>query len=146
MKKLRNNLLVILISIISFVIFSNTTFAQSNDPDNPTPLRNGIINGESTGGVSDKKTYYYSFNVKPGMLTLTLDIDPVKGTGGGVVYWSYLDTKFKVLKYDAYAAQGSPGRKVNDSKITVKRKIIFKLEVEGSMSYKLRFSGSGLIQ
>jgi hypothetical protein len=75
---------------------------------------------------------------------MTTDMDPVKGTGGGVIYWTYLDSRFKQLRYDAYAAQGGPVRKVNDAKITVKRKIILKLEVEGQMSYKIRFTGSAL--
>ncbi len=146
MRNCQDKMLKILFSIILVLLISTTNFTQSTSPDSPTPLKNGTIIGESTGGVSDKKTYYYTFNVKLGTLTLTTDIDPVKGTGGGVVYWTYLDTKFKQLRYDAYAAQGSPTRKVNDAKITVKRKIIFKLEVEGQMSYKLKFSGNALIQ
>lgn len=144
MKRYRSNLLTTLFSIFVVAIFASASFAQSADPDAPTPLKDGTIIGESTGGASDKKTYYYTFNVKPGTLTLTTYIDPVQGTGGGVVYWTYLDTKFKQLRYDAYAAQGSPARKVNDAKITVKRKIIFK--VEGQMSYKLKFSGNALIE
>lgn len=146
MRNYQDKLFTVLFSIIAALLVSSSNLAQSTNPDAPTPLKGGTIIGESTGGVSDKKTYYYTFNVKPGTLTLTTDIDPVKGTGGGVVYWTYLDTKFKQLRYDAYAAQGSPTRKVNDAKITVKRKIILKLEVEGQMSYKLRFSGNGLVQ
>jgi len=118
--------------------------AQSSDPDAPTRLTDGTIVGESTGGVSDKKTYYFSFDVKPGTLTMTTDMDPVKGTGGGVIYWTYLTTRFKQLRYNAWAAQGSPTRKMDDAKITIKRKIILKLEVEGQMSYKIKFSGSAL--
>jgi hypothetical protein len=130
--------------LLAAAVFASQASAQSSDPDRPSPLTNGTIVGESTGGVSDKKTYYYSFNVRPGSLTMTTDMDPVKGTGGGVIYWTYLDSRFKQLRYDAYAAQGGPVRKVNDAKITVKRKIILKLEVEGQMSYKIRFTGSAL--
>lgn len=127
-----------------FVIAPHNINAQSSDPDAPTRLTDGSIVGESTGGVSDKKTYYFSFDVKPGTLTMTADMDPVKGTGGGVVYWTYLTTRFKQLRYNAWAAQGSSVRKIDDAKITVKRKIILKLEVEGSMGYKIKFSGSAL--
>lgn len=132
--------------VAAFLFFGQYAMAQSSDPDAPTRLTDGSIVGESTGGVSDKKTYYFSFDVKPGTLTMTTDIDPVKGTGGGVVYWTYLTTRFQQLRYDAYAAQGGPVRKVNDAKITVKRKIILKLEVEGQMSYKIKFSGSALVK
>lgn len=130
--------------IAAFAIFGQYAMAQSSDPDAPTRLTDGSIVGESTGGLSDRKTYYFSFDVKPGTLTMTTDMDPVKGTGGGVIYWTYLTTRFQQLRYDSYAAQGGPVRKMNDAKITVKRKIIFKLEVEGQMSYKIKFSGSAL--
>jgi hypothetical protein len=121
-----------------------SALGQSSDPDRPTSLSNGSIIGETNGTLSDKKTYYYSFDVKPGTLTLTADMDPVKSTAGGVMYWTYLDSRFKQMKYDAWSAQGGPVRKINDSKVTIKRKIILKLEVEGQMSYKLKFSGTAL--
>ena len=144
MKPNLNRRITNLIFGICFAVSAISAFGQSSDPDRPTPLSNGTIIGETTGTLSDKKTYYYSFDVKPGTLTLTADMDPVKGTAGGVMYWTYLDSRFKQMKYDAWSAQGGPVRKINDSKVTIKRKIILKLEVEGQMTYKLKFSGTAL--
>ena len=139
-------LLTGLFTVLSILIFSNTNFAQSGDPDSPSPLKNGELIGTVRSSASDEKTYYYSFNVKPGTLTLTTDMNPVKGTGGGTLAWTYLDTKFRRLKTDIYPAQGSPERRVDDSKITVKRRIILKVVVSGFHDYKLRFSGSGFVK
>lgn len=132
------------LSIISTAILSQTNFAQSTDPDKPTALTNGIITGESTSNLQDDKTYYFSFNVKPGTLTMTVDMNPDKATGGGTLAWHYLDAKFKQLKYDIYSASGATERKVVDSKVTIKRKIILKIVTGGKFSYKIKFSGTAL--
>lgn len=132
--------------IAAFVFFHQAGSAQSDDPDAPTQLTDGTIVGESTGGLSDTKTYYFSFNVKPGTLTMTTDMNPAKDTGGGVIHWTYLTTRFKTLRSNSWSAQGSSARKIDDAKITIKRKIIFKLVVEGSFAYKIKFSGSGLVK
>jgi len=145
-KRCSKKLFLFLFLILSIVAFSQVSFAQSSDPDSPTLISNGIIAGESNWSASDKKTFYYSFDVKPGTLTLTTDIDPAKGTGGGLINWTYLDAKFRRLKTDVYYAQGAPERKINDAKITIKRKVILKLEVEGFHNYKMRFSGSAFVQ
>ncbi len=129
-----------------FGIASQSINAQSSDPDAPTRLSDGSIVGETTGGLSKSKTYYFTFNVKPGTVTMTVDIDPVRSTGGGLINWTYLTDRFKQLRTDVYNAQGSPKREIDDAKITVKRKIILKLVVEGDMSYKIKFSGSGLVK
>lgn len=143
-KKHLNKFILVFLTIFLAAGLSQTSFAQSIDPDAPTALRNGVITGESSGNLYDDKTYYYSFDVKPGTLTLTLDMTPVKGTGGGTLAWHLLNTKFNQLKYDILAASNSPERQVKDLKITVKRKIILKIVVGGKFSYKLKLAGSAL--
>lgn len=137
---------IILSATLFFILitaFSQTNFAQSSDPDRPTALSKGVIEGSSSGGLSDEKTYYYAFNVTKGTLTLTLDIIPLnKSDGGGFVAWTLLNTKFATLKSDVLSAQGSPGRQVKDMPVTVKRRIIMKIIVSGNMNYKFKLEGS----
>lgn len=119
--------------------------AQSTDPDKPTTLTKGAISGSSAGAMSDEKTFYYSFDVKPGTLTLTLDVIPVnKSDGGGLVQWTLMNTKFAQLKYDNLAAQNSPERQVKDLPVTVKRRIILKIVAAGNINYKFLLAGSAV--
>ncbi|MFV0389131.1 MAG: hypothetical protein ACK5NT_10285 [Pyrinomonadaceae bacterium] len=141
-----NKFLAVIFSAFTIVTFTSFAYGQSSDPDSPTRVSEGTITGSVSTSASDQKTYYYTFNVKPGNLILTTDMYPVKGTGGGVLQWTYLNSKFKKLRYDVYAAQGSPERKVDDAKVTIKRRIILKLVVEGSFKFKLKFSGSAFVQ
>ncbi len=139
---------VIFPAILFFVltlIMPQTNFAQSSDPDAPTALTKGVIEGSSSGGSSDEKTYYYTFDVVKGTLTLTLDITPLnKSDAGGYVEWSMMDTKFATLKYDNLSAQGSPERQVKDLPVTIKRRIIMKIVVSGNINYKFKLAGSAV--
>lgn len=130
---------------ILIIFLPQTNFAQSSDPDAPTALSKGIIEGSSSGSLSDEKTYYYAFDVAKGTLTLTLDITPLnKSDAGGYVEWSMMNTKFVKLKSDVFTAQGSPGRQVKDIPVTVKRRIIMKIVVSGNMNYKFKLEGSAV--
>ena len=130
--------------LLFLALLVSPAFAQSADPDKPTPLQSPIT-GTSSGGLSDEKTYYYAFGVHKGTLTLTLDVTPLnKSDGGGLVQWTLLDPKFKSLKYDNLAAQGSSNRQVRDLPVTIKRRIILKLVVSGNIDYKLQAAGSAL--
>lgn len=134
-----------LLSIISLATLSQTNFAQSTDPDKPTALTNGILNGNSSGGLSDEKTYYYAFNVQRGKLTFTLDLIPAnKSDAGGYLQWTMLNTKFAKLKEDVLTAQGSPERQIKDLPVTVKRRIILKIVVSGNASYKINLEGNAI--
>lgn len=125
--------------------FAVSVSAQSSDPDKPEALTNGVINGSSSGGLSDEKTYYHSFDVKKGTLTVTLDITPLnKSDAGGFVAWTLMNTKFVKLKSDVHTAQGSPARQVKDIPVTIKRRIIMKTVVSGNMNYKFRLEGSSV--
>ncbi len=127
---------------IGILLLSAASYAQSTDPDAPTPLTDGEITGSSRGNLYDDKTYYFSINVKPGVLTLTADLTPVKGTGGGTLRWEYLDTKFKRIKWDQMSASGNPERRVNDTKVLAKRKVILKVIVGGNVDYRIKLSGT----
>lgn len=127
------------------MFFTASAFAQSDDPDRPTALTKGIINGSSSGAMSDEKTYYYAFDVKKGTLTLTLDVVPVnKSDGGGLVQWTLMNAKFEKLKYDNLAAQGSPERQVKDLSVTVRRRVIMKITAAGNINYKFKLEGSAM--
>lgn len=137
--------LLTLFSIVSTAVLSQANFAQSTDPDKPTTLTQGVINGSSSGGLSDEKTFYYAFNVVKGTLTLTLDVVPLaKNDGGGLVQWTLMNTKFEKLKYDVLSAQGSPERQVKDLPVTIKRRIIMKIVVSGNINYKFKLEGSAV--
>lgn len=130
--------------LLVFLFLMAPALAQSTNPDKPTPFANPIT-GNSSGGLSDEKTFYYAFMVNKGMLTLTLDVTPLdKSDGGGLVQWTLLDSKFAKLKYDNLAAQGSAQRQVNDLPVTIKRRIILKLTVSGNIDYKLQAGGSAV--
>lgn len=127
---------------IGILMLSVSAFAQSTDPDAPTPITDGVTTGSSRGNLHDDKTYYFTINVKPGVLTLTADLTPVKGTGGGTLRWHYLDTKFRQIKWDQMSASGSPERRVNDTKVLARRKVILKVVVGGNVDYKIALSGT----
>ena len=130
--------------ILALFLFVIPAIAQSTDPDKPTALT-ATINGNSSGGLSDEKTYYYAFQVNKGTLSLTLDVTPLdKSDGGGIVQWTLLDGKFNKLKYDNLAAQGTAERRVKDMPVTIKRRMILKLTVSGNIDYKLQTSGSAV--
>ena len=136
---------LILFSIIFIGVSVRTGFAQSTNPDAPTALTNGVIEGSSSGGLSDEKTYYYAFNVDKGTLNLTLDVTPLnKSDAGGLVQWTMLTTKFQTLKYDNRAAQGSPERQVKNLPVTIKRRIIMKIVISGNINYKFKLAGSAV--
>ena len=131
--------------ILLILLLLAPVWAQSTDPDKPSALSGGQIEGTSTGGLSDTKTYYYAFDVVKGTLSLTLDVTPQdQKDGGGLVAWTLLTPKFQQLKYDNLAAQGTPGRQVKEMPVTIKRRIILKLEASGNIGYKLKFGGSAL--
>lgn len=77
LKNSRAKLHLIFFCVVSILICADARFAQSNDPDRPTPLSDGAIAGTSSGGLNDPKTYYHTFDVSKGTLTLTLDIVPL---------------------------------------------------------------------
>lgn len=132
-------------SIVSIAVLSQTNFAQSSDPDHPSALTKNAINGSSSGGLSDEKTYYYAFNVNKGTLTLTLDITPLnKSDAGGYAAWTLLNTKFATLKTDVLTAHASPERQIKDMPVTIKRRIIMKIVVSGNMNYKFKLAGNAV--
>lgn len=139
---LKFNSVKISVALVTMLFMSVLCFGQSTDPDAPTPITDGETTGKSRGNLYDDKTYYFSINVKPGVLTLTADLTPVKGTGGGTLRWDYLDAKFRRIKWDQMSATNNPERRVNDTKVLAKRKVILKVVVGGSVDYKIKLSGT----
>lgn len=135
----------IFFSLIFFLTVSSA-WAQSTDPDNPTPLQEGkIVASVSTGSLSEPKTTYYAFNVDKGTLDLKLDVTPRDShDGGGLVEWTLLDTKFQQLKYDNLAAQGKPNRQIKELPVTTKRRIIMKISAAGNIDYAFTLGGTAL--
>ena len=131
--------------LFSLLVFTSSALGQSSDPDKPTVLTKNVINGSSTGAMSDEKTFYYAFDVKPGTLTLTLDVIPQnKSDGGGLVQWTLMNAKFAKLKYDNLAATRTPERQVKDLPVTIKRRVIMKIVVGGNINYKFKLVGTAV--
>ncbi|HLA95310.1 MAG TPA: hypothetical protein VK612_06285 [Pyrinomonadaceae bacterium] len=142
-RNLKRVLIFASFAIVSLCLLTQVSLAQSSDPDAPTQLTNGVIDGSNSSNLSDEKTYYYAFDVKKGILSLTLDITPLnKSDAGGFVQWTMMNTKFATLKSDVLTAQGSPGRQMKDLPVTVKRRIIMKIVVSGKMTYKFKLGGT----
>ena len=136
------NTLPALCCLFTIALVSETLIAQSSDPDAPTLLQSKTIKGEHSSGLNDESVHYYTFNVEPGTLTLTLDIKPInKSDAGGFLSWTLMDTKFQTLKTDVLSAQGSADRQVTDMPVTKKRQVILKSEVSGTMTYKIKLEG-----
>ncbi len=127
---------------LAVMMFAVAGSAQSTDPDAPTAVTDGVVTGASRGGLYDDKTYYFAINVKPGMLTQTSDLTPVKNTGGGTLRWEYLDAKFKRIKWDQMSAVNNPERRVMDTKVLAKRRVIVKVIVGGSVDFSIKFAGT----
>lgn len=138
------NFLKFTVVMIAVLITAANITAQSTNPDAPTRLTNGVIEGINRTAQGEKKTYYYSFDVTKGNLNLVVDLVPPnsQSDGGGVLDWTLMSAKFEKLKWDIKSAQGSPERVVKDYPVTVKRKLIIKVVVGGNLDYKLKFSGS----
>ncbi len=119
--------------------------AQSTDPDAPTPLKSGAFSGTiTTGGLSDSKTTYYTFDVDKGQLEVTLDVSPLNPSdGGGLISWTLLDSKFQQLRFENLAAQGTAQRQVKEIPVTIKRTIIMKVTAAGNADYSFRLGGTG---
>lgn len=127
------------------VLPSRACFAQSTDPDAPTALTENTITGTNSSNLSEDNTYYYTFDVKKGTLSLTLDVMPTnRSDAGGLLQWTLMTPKFQKLKYDNLSAQGAPERQVKDMPVTIKRRIILKIVVSGNASYKIKLSGSAV--
>lgn len=123
----------------------SAAFAQSTDPDAPTVLTEGVIEGMNSSRLSENNTYYYEFNVNKGTLSLTLDLIPTnRSDGGGLLQWKLLNSKFERLKDDVLSASSSPERQVKDMPVTIKRRIILKIVVAGNVGYKLKLSGTAV--
>lgn len=143
--KMVRSIFLVIFLVVCLAAFNGSANAQSTDPDNPTSLSGNTIAGSSSGGLSDTKTYYYAFSVNKGTLTGTFDVTPLnKSDGGGLLAWTFLNTKFQSLKYDNLSAQGSPQRKVKDMPVTVKRRLILKIEISGNANYKIKLEGTAL--
>jgi|GEM_PF-3005447 len=143
--RLREIVLTGAISLLAIATFASDSFAQSTDPDSPSPITNNIIEATNAGGINDEKTYYYRFNVTKGTLIFTADLTPKnKSDAGGFLAWTMLDAKFQKLSADILTAHASPERQVKELPITIKRQIILKIVVSGNTDYKIRLSGSAV--
>jgi hypothetical protein len=77
-----------------FCVLTGTSFAQSTDPQNPTPLASGEIQGTS---VEQKTTYYYTFAGGPGTVSATLEAKSKKGAKSASVGIELIDKSARSL-------------------------------------------------
>ena len=79
-----------------FVILAaaSTVYSQSTDPQNPTPLAAGEIQGAS---VEQKTVYYYTFEGGPGAVSATLEAKTKKGAKSASVGIELIDAHARSL-------------------------------------------------
>lgn len=139
-KKRQNGVLVILFSIAAITIFSSVNFAQSQDIDNPIPLKSRVLTGNLVGNSNSE--YFYSFFAEKGSFTITAD---VKTSG----YNSTLDVTLisntnSGSGFVSSATHKGSDRKAKTFNVAKRKKIIMKLKDFSSSdgTFKLTISGS----
>ena len=82
-------------ALLLFVLAAaSAASAQSTDPQSPTPLASGEIQG---AGVEQKTVYYYTFEGGPGAVSATLEAKTKKGAKGASVGIELLDAHAKSI-------------------------------------------------
>ncbi len=64
--------MILLTLVFVSAALSETNFAQSQDIDNPTPLKSRVLTGNLVGNSNSE--YFYSFFAEKGSFTVTIDV------------------------------------------------------------------------
>ncbi len=136
---------LLLAGLLVLFTAGNAAFAQSDNRDNPVPLRSNEITGNLNEHNSE---HFYSFVAGPGELTVTLD---VKGKPENQAQMS-----FELLEKNAATSimccegaqgdDGGTGRDVKSVKLTKRQTIILHTTNGpiGGGTFRIRLSGAGL--
>ena len=124
------------------ILCASSTFAQSTDPDNPTPLTQNTFQGRFPGG-DETVVYYYAFTAGPGILKITADQKSGGITAMENLSWTLLDANFKELATEDFYGVTVSEWKVKDIKLTKKGKVILKVKVTDDVqNFKFQLAGA----
>ncbi|MDQ3749491.1 MAG: hypothetical protein M3367_10865 [Acidobacteriota bacterium] len=124
---------------LMFAAFINSSSAQSEDADNPTPLSSSELKGSL--GDEDKELYY-SFAAGPGKVTVTVDIKASEGVASMTLNFSRAKSA-DILVMPLATHRGSK-REVNSFNLNKRQTIVMKLASTGSYkgSYVIQLGGA----
>lgn len=138
----RSNYLIF--GILALILAAGgTSFAQSMDRDNPTPL----TSGEISGSMNDhNREAFYSFTAGPGEVTITLDVN-ANTDEQGVLNFDVLARNGATSLACCYFAQGNgggTGREVANFKLA-KRQVVILHTTNGPIgggTFHIRLNGA----
>jgi hypothetical protein len=145
MSQLLSKAFTLFLFITSLTTFG---FAQSKDRDNPTKLASNEISGFIEGTPNgDQISSYYSFMAGPGEVTITLDVESVRGFASAA--YSVFDSDGRKV-FGGHANSTSTGGERDTQRFAISRKVQLILRLElGSMmgrsdsgKFRIRFSGA----
>ncbi len=131
--------------LILFVTVS--AFSQSQDRDNPTPIRSNEVNANVSAG--DSNQYFYSFVAGPGTLTMTVEL---KGDSSNqAVEFILLERNgadaISAFDYIQTSSRGNMVRKIVNIKLDKRRTILLQVTPQTLVSkaqYRFVLSGSAI--
>jgi len=130
-------------SLLFVLISCNTAaFAQSTDIDNPTVVKQSVVQGKNPGD-GETVVYYYTFTAGPGVLKVTTDQKSGGITANPKLSWELTDAKFNDLASEDFYQVSTLERKVTEVKLSKKQKVIFKVKADEDVEYfKFQFTGA----
>lgn len=136
---------LLLAGLLVFFAASNAALAQSDDRDNPIPLRSNEI----TGNLNEhNEEHFYSFIAGPGELMITVDVK-AKSSDQGLLNFELLEKNAATSLICCEFAQGNDGgtgRDVKSVRLTKRQTVILHTTNGpiGGGTFRLRLSGAGL--
>src|SRR5580765_588104 len=147
----RSNYLVFAIFALILTTAAGTTFAQSTERDNPTPITSNEITGSFIDHQKDNdKEGFYSFTAGPGELTITFDVKRRRQGDMASISFELLprngSSTALLCCEGAQSGEGGTGREIATVKLTKRQTVIFHVTNAsvGGGSFDARFSGAGI--
>ena len=135
------------ILFLALVVFSNVANAQSKDAGNPTQLTSneisGLVNSDSKGN-----SYFYSFTVNPGEVSITSSLEADRGSGVQQVVFTIYDRNAEAILSKSVTTSGSIGTDLAIGRINITRRqtVILGINIKnvepGTGKYRLKVSGA----
>src|SRR5258707_15784717 len=125
----RSNYLILAILALILTAAAGTSFAQSTDRDNPTPMSSSEVSGSFGDHQKDgNKEVFYSFTAGPGELTITFDVkrrnrDDMAGFSFELLPANGSSTAILCCE-GAQSGDGGTGREVANVKLTRRQTVI----------------------
>lgn len=141
--------LIFSIFSVIFALATVTTFAQSTDRDNPTPLGSSDITGMFGDHQRDgNKEIFYSFTAGPGELTITFDVkrrsrDDMAGVSFEVLPRNGSSTALLCCE-GVQSGDGGTGREVATVRLTRRQEVILHITnaSNGGGTFNVHLSGA----